>query len=56
MKVQAALKAVLTPCDCPNLCNWVFDKFVLADKFVILQNLETCVLVSKNWCKKYPHY
>ena len=40
--------------DCPILCNWVFDSFILADELFakIFWNLKTCVLVNKNLCGK----
>ena len=36
------------PTDCPILCNWVFDNFILPDKLFSLKpkglrSLETCV-------------
>ena len=36
--------------DCPILCNWVFDNFVLAEELFTkaLRSLETCVLVNNN--------
>ena len=42
------------PPDCPILCNWVFDDFVLADKPFekALRSFETCVLVNNNLCGK----
>ena len=35
------------PPDCPIICNWVFDNFVLVDEPLAkpLGNFETCVLV-----------
>ena len=38
------------PPDCPILCNWVFDNFVLAEKLFekALRSLETCVLVNNS--------
>ena len=43
------------PSDCPNLCNWVFDNFLLADEPFIkaLRSFETCVLV---YVESYSHY
>ena len=40
----------LNPPDCPILCNWVFDNFILAEELLVkaLQSLETCVLVNNN--------
>ena len=40
--------------DCPILCNWVFDDFILADEFFakVFRNLETHVLVNNNLCGK----
>ena len=40
--------------DCPILCDWVFDIFILADKPFgkTIQSLETCVLVNNNLCGK----
>ena len=37
-----------------NLCNWVFDNFILAEELFakVLQSLETCVLVNSNLCRK----
>ena len=42
------------PRDCPILCKWVFDKFVLADGPFAksLQSFETCVLVNRNLWRK----
>ena len=42
------------PPDCPILCNWVFDNFILADELFVkaLQSLETCLLVNCNLCGK----
>ena len=46
------------PPDCPILCNWVLDNFLLTDEFFAktLQSLETCVLVlvlvNNNLCGK----
>ena len=38
------------PSDCPILCNWVFDNFILVDEPFprALQNFETCVLVNNH--------
>ena len=40
--------------DCPILCNWVFDNFILADDpfAKALRSLETCVLANNNLCGK----
>ena len=40
--------------DCPILCNWVFDNFILADELFakVLRSLETRVLVNNNLCGK----
>ena len=40
--------------DCPVLCNWVFDNFILSDEpFVkVLRSFETCALVNSNLCGK----
>ena len=42
------------PPDCPNLCSWVFEKFILADKpFAnVLRIFKTCVLVKNSLCGK----
>ena len=42
------------PPDCPILCNWVFDNFILAEVLFVkaLQSFETCVLVNNNLCRK----
>ena len=42
------------PPDCPILCNWVFDNFILADERFekALKSLETCVLVNNSLCGK----
>ena len=42
------------PPDCPILCNWVFDSFVLAKELFgkALGSLKTCVLVNNNLCRK----
>ena len=42
------------PPDCPILCNWVFDNFILAEELFAkaLRNFQTCVLVHKNLCEK----
>ena len=38
------------PPDCPILCNWVFDNFILAEELLgkTLQSFESCVLVNNN--------
>ena len=43
-----------TPPDCPILCNWVFDNFILADELFAkaFWSLKTCVLVNNNLCGK----
>ena len=40
--------------DCPMLCNWVFDNFILSEESFakVLWSLETCVLVNNNLCGK----
>ena len=40
--------------DCPILCNWVFDNFVLADKpfAKALRSFETCVFANRNLCQQ----
>ena len=40
--------------NCPILCIWVFDNFILAEKLFgkALWILETCVLVNNNLCRK----
>ena len=40
--------------DCPILCNWVLDNFILADELFakVLRSLETSVLVNNNLCGK----
>ena len=40
--------------DCPILCNWVFDDFLLAHEPFAkpLRSFETCVLVNNNLCGK----
>ena len=42
------------PLDCPTLCNWIFDNFILADEpfAKALWSLRTCVLVDNNLCWK----
>ena len=42
------------PPDCPILCIWVFDSFVLAKELFgkALGSLKTCVLVNNNLCRK----
>ena len=42
--------------DCPILCNWVFDNFILAEELLAkaLRSLKTCKLVNKNlWGKLF---
>ena len=42
--------------DCPILCNWIFDNFILVDEpfAKALQSLETFVLVNNNlWGKLF---
>ena len=44
------------PPDCPILCNWVFDNFILFEELFLkaLWSLETCVLVHNNlWGKLF---
>ena len=43
------------PPDCPILCNWVFDNFILAAELSVeaLRSFETYVLVNKNSCGKW---
>ena len=38
--------------DCPILCSWVFDSFILVNKIFanVFQNIETSVLVNNNFC------
>ena len=40
--------------NCPILCNWGFDDFILAEKLFAksLWNLKICVLVNNNVCRK----
>ena len=40
--------------DCPMLCNWVFDNFIIADELFakVLRSLKTCILVNNNLCGK----
>ena len=40
------------PPDCPILCNWVFDSFILAEELFAkaLRSLKTCVSVNNNLC------
>ena len=40
------------PPDCPILCSWVFDSFILAEELFAkaLRSLKTCVLVNNNLC------
>ena len=42
------------PPDFPILCNWVFDKCILADKpfAKALRSLKTCVLANNKLCRK----
>ena len=42
------------PPDCPSLCNWVFNNFILAEELFAnaLQNFQTYVLVNNNLCRK----
>ena len=42
------------PPDCPILCKWVFDNFVLAEELFAksFQRLKTCVLVNNKLCRK----
>ena len=42
------------PLDCPILCNWVFDDFILAEELFAkaLQSFETFLLVNSNLCGK----
>ena len=42
------------PPECPILCNWVFDSYILAEELFTkaLRSLKTCVLVNNNWCRK----
>ena len=42
------------PPNCPILCNWVFDSFILADEpfAKVLRSLKACVLVNENLCSK----
>ena len=43
------------PPDCPILCNWVFDNFILAEELFAkaLPSFETCVLyVNNKLCRK----
>ena len=43
-----------SPPDCPILCNWVFESFILADESFAkaLRIFKTCLLVNNNLCKK----
>ena len=45
------------PLDCPILCNWVFDHFILTEELFAkaLQSFETCVLVNNN-AENYFHH
>ena len=51
------LKAFLkNPPDCPILCNWVFESFILPDEpfSKALRSVETGVLVNNNlWAKLF---
>ena len=40
--------------DCPILCKWYFDNFILAEELFAkdLQSFKTCVLVNNNLCRK----
>ena len=40
--------------DCPILCNWVFNNFILAEELFskALRSFETYVLVNNNLCGK----
>ena len=42
------------PPNCPILCNWFLDNFILAEELFAkaLWNFETCVLVNNNLCGK----
>ena len=42
------------PPDCPSLCNWVFNNFILAEELFAnaLQSFQTYVLVNNNLCRK----
>ena len=42
------------PPDCPILCNWIFDSFILADEPIAkaLRSFETYELVNNSICKK----
>ena len=42
------------PPDCPFLCHWIFDNFMLADELFAkaLKSLKTGVLVDNNLCGK----
>ena len=44
------------PPDCPILCNWVFDNFILTEELFskFLRSLGSCVLVNNNlWGKLF---
>ena len=44
------------PPDCPILCYWVFDNFIVVEELYakVLQSFETCVLVNNNlWGKSF---
>ena len=40
--------------NCPILCNWIFDSFILADEpfAKTLRSFKACVLVNENLCSK----
>ena len=42
-------------CDCPILCQWVYNNFILADELFAkaLGSIETCVLVNNSLCGKF---
>ena len=42
------------PSDCPILCDWDFDYYVLSYKSfeIALQSIEACALVNNNLCWK----
>ena len=43
------------PPDCPILCSWIFDDFILSEELFAkaLGSLKTCVLVNNNLCGKW---
>ena len=45
------------PSDCPILCNWVFDNFILAEELCAkaLWSFEICLLFNNNLCRKLHH-